>query len=316
MHANLTNGLALTVALVCASAATILVQPETEVRSERTALATLPSADATEMVDARGVTVPIQDYQRVASLNSVADHLLLELLEPDRLIAVTGTTLADHPDAWRFGDRIALPASKEIEPVLVAQPDLVIASTFAEESYMTRLREHDIQVFDLGSMRGVETTVQNMRALGALLGVPERAQALEERYLRELEALDQRTAPEDRVPGLYLSVYGDNLYGGTAGTSYGDMLRYAGVDDVAAAHGYTDWPQFSPEELLTLDPPLVITQHNMGGVVCGHPLLQTLTACGPSGRIVEMPETYSSDPGLGVVGAASALHDLVHGEPP
>jgi ABC-type Fe3+-hydroxamate transport system substrate-binding protein len=316
LKTDLVNGGALAVALAAASAATLLVQPETQVRAERTALATVPEAGATELIDARGVTVPIRDYQRVASLNTVADHLLLELLEPHRLIAVSGTTLTDHPAGWRFGDRAALPSSKEIEPVLVAQPDLVIASFFADEAFMTRLREQDIQVFDLGSMRGVDTTVQNIRALGALLDVRDRAQALEDRYLRELEALEGRVPEQDRVQGLYLSVYGDNLFGGSAGTSYGDMLHYAGVDDVAAEHGYRDWPQFSPEELLTMDPPLIVTQHQMGAVVCEHPLLGSLTACGPTGRIVEMPETYSSDPGLGVVGAASALHDLVHGEAP
>ena len=102
------------------------------------------------------------------------------------------------------------------------------------------------------------------------------------------------------------------MFGGTAGSSYGDMLHYAGVDDLAEAHGYADWPTFSPEQLLAIDPPLIVTQAGMGEVLCGHSALQLLACCQPGGRVIEVSGKYHSDPGLGLVHAAAAVQRLVH----
>jgi ABC-type Fe3+-hydroxamate transport system substrate-binding protein len=94
-----------------------------------------------ELADARGVVVPTGHYQRIVSLNTVADHLLLDLIEPERLVGITGYTIDGHVDAWRFGDRQAVGRSEDLEQVLSLRPDLVVTSQFSDESYMARLRE-------------------------------------------------------------------------------------------------------------------------------------------------------------------------------
>jgi ABC-type Fe3+-hydroxamate transport system substrate-binding protein len=267
-----------------------------------------------ELKDARGHVVPTNDYARVVSLNTVADPILLSIIEPGRLLAVSTRTRDEHPEGFRYAGRPSVDRSDDLETILALRPDLVVASKFADESFMARLREEDIQVFDLGDMRGVGTTVLNIRTLGALLRQPARAAQVEADYLMRLAALDAAVPDEAEAPGLYLSIYGDSLFGGTAGSSYADMLHYAGVHDLAEEHGYRDWPTFSPEQLLAIDPPLVITQTGMAAVICGHSTLQHLACCGEGGRIIEVPGTYHSDPGLGLVQAAAAVQRLVHPE--
>lgn len=275
-------------------------------------VADAPEAGATEIVDARGFTIPIARYERIVSMSTIADHALLDLVEPERFISITGYTASGHPEAWRFGTRPSIDGSGELEAVLALAPDLVIVSTYANESYMERLRERGIRVFDLGQMRGIETTRANIRALGALLDVRERAERLDRTYVRELQALDDAIPDAAMVPGMYLSVYGDAFFGATAGTSYADMLHHAGIRDIAAEHGYVDWPQYSAEQLVALDPPLIVTLEGMGDLIRRHSLLKTLKACGPGGRIVEIDGAYNSDAGFGLVEAAQDVQDVVH----
>lgn len=270
--------------------------------------------DADKIVDARGVAVPVARYERIVSLSTISDHVLLHLVEPERLVSITGYTADAHPDAWRFGERRTIDSSGQLESVLSLQPDLVLVSMYADESYMARLRDQGIEVFDLGAMRGVDTTRANIRALGALLDVRERAARVDRAYVRELEALDAAIPDEEMAPGIYLSVYGDTFFGGTAGTSYADTLHYGGVRDIAAENGFVEWPQYAAEQIVELDPPLIVTLEGMADVIRGHTLLGTLRACGPDGRIVEIDGAYNSDAGLGIVEAAHDLQERVHPE--
>lgn len=268
------------------------------------------------LVDARGQEVPTGPYRRIVSLHPVADTILLDLLEPDRLVGVSAYTLHTNPFGYRFGETQGVPRSKDVEVILALRPDLVVVSTFADETYLTRLRELGVQVFDLGEMRGVKDTLANIRTLAALLELPRRGERIGHDYLRNLAALEAAVADREKPWGIYLSVLGDSLFGGTEGTSYGDLLHYGGVRDLAAERGFSGWPRYSPEQLVELDPPLIVTSSGRMRVICGHALLGRLSACQGKGRIIEMPEKNHSDPGLGLVDAAQDLQTLLHGIDP
>lgn len=313
MSANLANSLLLALALGLSTWAATLPGGAPVARRGTGSVADAPEVGATSVVDARGVAVPVREYRRIVSLSTISDHALLRLVEPERLVSITEYSTR-HPEAWKFGQRATIASSGALEAVLALKPDLVLVSMFSDESYLARLREAGVQIFDLGDMRGVTTTLANIRALGALLDVRGRAEALEQSYLRELAALDAATVDADMAPGIYLSVYGDTFFGATAGTSYADTLRLGGVRDVAAERGYRDWPQYTAEQLLELDPPLIVTLEGMAEVIRGHALLSTLQACGPDGRIVEIDGAYNGDAGLGIVAAAHQILVRVHPE--
>ena len=311
MNADRLNLAALVVALVLAAVGPLLpAMGERKHPSIVTLEGSSPSPGV--IVDASGVPIPAGPYRRIVSLHLVADHLLHEMIEAERLVGVTVTSKSDHPDGWRFAQSVGLDTTA-LEAILAQRPDLVIVSNFADAALRARLDERDVTVFDLGEMRGVQSTLEDIRVLGALLQVDDRAASLADRYGRELAALDAVVPNEAAAPGLYLSVYGDAYFGGTAGTSYADLLRYGGVRDVAAEE-YRGWPRYTPEQLLTLDPELIVTQRGMGRAICGNGTLSELTACGEQGRIVELPGRYHTDPGLGLVQAAAAVQRLVHPE--
>ncbi|MEM8709611.1 MAG: ABC transporter substrate-binding protein [Planctomycetota bacterium] len=261
---------------------------------------------AGQVVDAEGTAVVVRPYARIVSLNPVADHLLLQLVEPARLIAVSSLTLGDHPEAWRFGDSIGVDRKESIESVIALRPDLVVSSPFVDASRHARLRELGIAVFNLGEMRGVGTTREGIEDLGRLLGLHERAARLQRKFDRDLAAL-AASATADEPRGIYLSVYGDTFFGGTAGTSYGDVLGLAGFRDAAAESGFIDWPQYTSEALIELAPDWIVTRKGMGEVIRRHPVLAQLPAVRSAHRILEIDDAYDGDAGLGVVHAADSL---------
>ena len=89
MTADLINGAAFGGALLLACIAAWSVGRDGEERQATVLAADAPPPGATQVVDARGFAVPVAPYQRIVSLNTVADHALLRLVEPERLVAIT-----------------------------------------------------------------------------------------------------------------------------------------------------------------------------------------------------------------------------------
>lgn len=310
MNSSAVNILAVVVSLGLSAAGAAFVGQDVT-----TAEATPPTTakpNSNVLVDARGRRVTTGSYRRIVSLHTVADGILLELVEPERLIGVSAYTLDTNPIGYRFGAKPGIERSADVEPVLALRPDLVVVSKFADEAYLTRLRERGVAVFDLGEMRGVRDTRANIQTLAALLELPERGRRIAHDYARNLAALEAAVVRLEKPWGIYLSVLGDSLFGGTEGSSYGDLLHYGGIHDLAATRGYTGWPRYSPEQLIALDPPVIVTSRGRTQMICGNALLGRLTACRGEGRIIEMPQRNHSDSGLGLVNAAQDLQTLVH----
>jgi iron complex transport system substrate-binding protein len=264
-------------------------------------------ADGTRVLrDAGGEPVKLAHYTRIVSGSIIADRVLAELCEPTRIAAVTDFGAEKSSFAHRLHGKSTLPSRAGIELVLAQKPDLYLVNNLVDPGYVARLREQGIAVFDLGHMRGVDTMLANVRTIGWLVGAPERGEA----YAQALAGRLSRLAPVGdaaRPTGLYVSVYGDKIFGGAARTSFHDVLTYAGLSDVAAARGLDGWPELSAESVLALDPEVLLTKPGMGAVLCRHSGLSQLRICRGEGRIIELPGPLLDDPGPAILEASEAL---------
>jgi ABC-type Fe3+-hydroxamate transport system substrate-binding protein len=145
-----------------------------------------------------------------------------------------------------------------------------------------------------------------------LLGDPARGERLWHSWSRQLRAVARDVPQADRKIGMYLAIYANKLYGGTRGTSYHDVLTAAGLRDLAADK-FRDWPQYDPEQLLSLDPPLIVTESGMREQICNHSWLRSLRACAQRATgIIEIPRNVMGNPGLGMLDAALELRERVY----
>jgi iron complex transport system substrate-binding protein len=262
--------------------------------------------------DATGQRIAVRDYTRIVSTSTIADQVLIEIIEPQRLLAVSGHTLRTQKSRT-YEDKIGVERARDIETIIELRPDIVFINNFIDRRQVERLKDAGLNVFDMGEMRGLETLLPNIRQLAAVLDVPERGQELATELVRNLEAVSKEVADEDRRRGLYVGIHGDRLYGGTAGTSFHDVLVAGGLIDMAAEAGFHGWPAFTNEQLLSLDPPWIITNPGTERSLCRHPGLQALSAC-RAGQVRSIETHLLTDPGLGILQAAEAVHTAVYGD--
>lgn len=265
--------------------------------------------------DASGMIVPLRRYSRVVSASTISDALLLEFAEPAQIAAFTQYSTENEVFGYRYTHRPQIDALENMEALLALQPDLLLVSTLSSGARLERLRETGLTVFSLGEMRGVNSFLANARAIAALLGRPALGAMYAESTLRRLKSIAQKLPTEQRKSAIQLTYYGNKIYGSGRGTSYTDVMGYAGLVDVGAIN-YTGWPAWSPEQVLKLDPDIVITRPGMGKQLCSQATLSQLRACKPraSGHsgVVELPDALINDPGPGMLLSAERIYAAVY----
>jgi iron complex transport system substrate-binding protein len=260
--------------------------------------------------DATGAQIPVRPYARIASTSTIADQVLVRLVEPSRLLTVSQHTLRTQR-SHVYDDKIGVERARDIEAIIELRPDIVFINNFVDRRHVERLKDAGLNVFDLGPMRGLETLLPNIEQLATVMGVPQRGEQLIAQLERELGEVAADVDESARLRALYVGIHGDRLYGGAAGTSFHDVLVGAGLIDVAAEAGFEGWPAYTSEQLLSLDPPWIITNPGTEQTLCRHPGLHALTACG-TGQVRSIETDLLTDPGLRLVDAARAVHAKVY----
>lgn len=273
-------------------------------------------AAATPLRDAAGHTPALKHYQRVASSSGYADELLLALAEPERIVALSGQGYRSATDTFRYGDRPLISGPGDLERLLGLRVDLLLITHFGGQAELARASEAGIEVFDLGDMRGLATLEDNILAVATLLGDRARGERLWRSWSQQLRAVANDIPPAERKEAMYVAIYANKVYGGTRGTSYHDVLTAAGLRDLAADK-YRDWPQYDPEQLLSLDPALIVTEGGMSEQICNHTWLRSLRACRRGETrtyqgIFEISRNLMGSAGLGMLDAALELRELVY----
>lgn len=264
------------------------------------------------VLDADGRQIPMRPYDRIVSASTIADQVLIELIEPDRIVAVTQYTLAHGRRPWRYEGKQGIENARDVETIIQLRPDLVFVNAFADVRHVERMRDAGLSVFNLGDLRGLETLLANIDQIATVVGVRSRGAALSEDFVRRLEAVDAGVPKEERERALYVGMYAGRLYGGTVGSSVHDVLDAAGLIDVGAKAGFSRSPSYTREQLLGLDPPWIITNEGGEARLCELPGLQLLSAC-LTGQVRGISDALMGDPGLGILRAAEAVHEAVYG---
>jgi iron complex transport system substrate-binding protein len=267
------------------------------------------------IADAAGHLVPLRDYRRIASTSILSDRLLMDLAEPDRVLAVGRTSVKAAPGRWRFAGKPVIDGMGPIEAIIALKPDLVLMNVFGADGRIEKLRGAGIEVFNLGELHGLSTLLPTAEVIGALLGDPARGRQWGHDFKSRMARVAAPLGDRPRLRAVYLAVYAGHILGGSRGTSYHDVLTHAGLIDAAAEAGFHDWPQFRAEQVAALDPDVIVTKDGMPEAVCTAPGLERLRACGQgarAGRLLTLPDEFLEDPGAGMLDAAERLFDLAY----
>ncbi len=226
--------------------------------------------------------------RRVASLNLTADELLVEMLPPERLVAVT--RWADDADMSNVAGRVPATAVRlpraDLERLVALRPDLVVVSEYTDADFLrllekSGLRSHRLSGLD--TLAGIRVAIVE---LGEAVGTPEAAARLAARFDAVLGELARRLEGTKRPRVLY---WADPHTAGS-GTAIGALIEAAGGTNVAGELGLRGIVPLAGERAFAADPDVLLITRGSGAATAlrGHPLLSRTRAV-REGRVVEIP---------------------------
>lgn len=200
--------------------------------------------------------------QRIVSFNLCADQWLLMLVERERIASISHWTLRpenSHVAALAEG----LPANRgRVEELLPLAPDLVLAGRFNDPGRLQMLRRLGYRVEALDVPEDIESAVEAIRAFGALVGAEAAAEVMAEEMAAGLQALQAQA--QGLQPRL-AAVYAANGVTAGRGTVLDQLLRMAGLRNLAAELGIHGYGSLPLEQLLWHQPELLVIESNVEG---------------------------------------------------
>jgi iron complex transport system substrate-binding protein len=193
---------------------------------------------------------------RIVSLDLCADQLLIDLVERERIAAVTH--LAADPEVsaiWEKGKGIPI-THGAAEDVLRYKPDLILAGPFGVAATVALLRRLNMNVVVVPMASDLDGVRAAVRAVAAAVGEKGRGESMIEAFDRRLASLAR--APDTLPPSAVVYQVGGVASAGGGLTDA--ALAAAGLRNKAAEYRLTRGGQV-PLELLAASPPdlLVLT---------------------------------------------------------
>lgn len=228
----------------------------------------------------------------VASINLCSDQLVLRVADPAQILSVSW--LASDPEesmlaalARRYPRNYG-----SAEEILRVAPDVVVAGVFTNGFTRRLLADLGYRVVEVVPAESVDEIERNLRAVGAAIGRGERAEQVVARMRAHSAALEAR---QSAAPSAVVIRPGGFTVG--AGSLADDLLRLAGVRNVAAVEGLDRWGSLSIETLLRTSPDLLVhagyrrEEPSLANAVLEHPALARLAREAAS---VTIPAKYWS----------------------
>jgi iron complex transport system substrate-binding protein len=243
--------------------------------------------------------------RRIVSFNICADQLAVALADPGQIAALspyaTDTTLSAVAEEARGYRSIGWHA----ESTIPLQPDLVLVGPRDRSATQRLLRALGFRVVELDFVNSIAAAREQIRQVAALLGHPERGEAL----LARLDAAQSRLLAAARPQATTaLLVERSGYTEGPASLAAG-LIAEAGLQPPPGAPGGMGG-YVSLESLIMMRPNLLVlhnlvdTPRDQGSVYLTHPALKGLYP--PSRRIV-LPVRYTLCGGPGLVAGLDHL---------
>jgi iron complex transport system substrate-binding protein len=255
---------------------------------------------------------------RIASVTLATDEILLALVEPSRVLAVT--YLAVDERVSNVPDQAAAIPHKiraDAEQIIALQPDLVFVASYLRGEVVKLLQDAGLAVFQFREFDSIAAIQGNIRLVARAVGEETRAETVIAEMNARLQAVAARRpqdAPRPRV--LYWGARGQTA---GIGTSVHDLITHAGGENLAAAQGIAGIATLSTEQVLALNPEVIFSGGDQRTSQPGlpafllHPALHTVDALQRQ-RVFTLPQRYLTTISQHIIEGVEALAHFLHAE--
>ncbi len=251
---------------------------------------------------------PAGGPRRIVSINMCMDELVLRLADRDAIASITW--LSQDPRNANMADVAkGLPVNNGLaEEALSYRPDVVLAGAFTERSTVALLEQVGARIVEFPVPETLEGVRRQIREVAALIGEPERGEALVADIDRRLARI---SVDANRAP-LSAIILRPNGYTVGPGSLVDEILRRAGMVNLAARLDVGAYQQIPLERLAMLDADVLIVdsegfaEPSLATAALSHPIVAALAR---RLKVVTLPSRLWTCPGPGVVEAVQRLAD-------
>ncbi len=209
------------------------------------------------LIDKTGVTFQLQKPPtRIISATLASDHMLADLIDHKRLIAVS--QYADYPSLSNIVGVYPKQITRtqgEIESMLALQPDLVFVASYSNPETVRYLLRSGISVVRISEFNSFSDIFNNLRLLAKVTDTQARAEQLIEQVQLRIDFLSKQLQNKPKQRVLY---YDLNGYSVGANSLMNEAIQLSGGINVAAGVLADGENKISEELAISLQPDLIV----------------------------------------------------------
>lgn len=216
---------------------------------------------AATVVDQAGRTVSIPDApKRIVALAPSLAEIVFDLGKGAKLVGVT--QFSDFPAEAKSLPMVGSYVRLDLERIVALQPDLCLGIRDGNPKHQVeKIEAAGIPVYIIDP-RDIKGIMEAIRGVGGVLGVPARAETLVAEMSDRIEKVRRQVATTHSRPRVFFQLYSPPIVTAGSRTFIHELITIAGGVNLGA--GEVDYPRFSWEKVLSLDPEVVVVTA-MGG---------------------------------------------------
>ena len=197
-------------------------------------------------------------YNRIVSLTLSGDEMLLDLVDTNRIVGLSGKINEDK-EMSNIWDRVGKfpKVESNIEVLANLEPDFVIAASWMKKEVLEQIQDVGAKVYIYKTPKNFKEQEQLILELSKLLEVEENGKNIVKNMEMRLENLQNRIAKvKDHTPRMLMYTSFETTNG--AETTFDDMVNQIGGENIAKSAGIVRNQKISKEKIIELDPEIII----------------------------------------------------------
>ena len=210
-----------------------------------------------QLIDQSGATFRLEKSPtRIASVTLATDQILSELINQDRLVAVTH--YIDYPslsDLVGFYDKSIPRIQGKIEPILTQQPDLVFVASYTQVETVNYLLRSHIGVIRLNEVKSFNDIMSNISLVAKATDTQNKGNKIIKHIEKKLAEVALQIKGKTKPSVLYYDLNGYSVGGNSL---MDESIRLSGGINIADGVIAEGEHKISEELAISLQPDVII----------------------------------------------------------
>lgn len=193
--------------------------------------------------------------RRIASATEGTDEILTALVPKSEIVLVT--SYADEPEYSNVTSLVkgipTIGSNPSAEQVIAAKPDLVLLASYTNQNVVNQIEQANIPSYEFNDFNSIADIERNILVVGKLVGNRVGAAKVVQNMQSQIKAIETAVKGQKKVTVLNYSSYG---YVAGSSTTVNDVIVDAG--GINAAASINGWQQVSDEEIVKMNPDVII----------------------------------------------------------